>query len=111
MVVVVGGTMVRVVAGARLVVAVATVRCHKGSQVLVQICPWNPCSSSCRPRGVRQNCTEDSAQMNTLTLQPHSLIHKPHYHVSVLYEPQQLYVGQNVVTGVSVGQRAATLRH
>lgn len=69
MVVVVGGTMVRVVGGASLVVAVATVRYHKGSQVLIQICPWNPCSSSCRPRGIRQNCTEDSAQINKLTAQ------------------------------------------
>lgn len=75
MVVVVGGTMVRVVVGgASLVVAVATVRYHKGSQVLVQICPWNPCSSGCRPRGVRQNCTEDSAQINKFTAQSTSPI-------------------------------------
>jgi hypothetical protein len=77
LVVVVGGTMVRVVVGgASLVVAVATVRYHKGSQMLIQICPWNPCSSSCRPRGIRQNCTEDSAQINKLTDQSTALIIK-----------------------------------
>jgi hypothetical protein len=56
---VVGGTVVCGVVGG-LVVAVTAVWCHEGSQVLIQICPWNPCSGACGACTVRQNCTENN---------------------------------------------------
>jgi hypothetical protein len=55
-----------VIGGASVVMAVAAVWCHKRSQMLVQIGAWNPCSSDCRPRGVRQNCTKETASKSTL---------------------------------------------
>jgi hypothetical protein len=63
---IVGYTVVcGVVGGASLVMAVAAVWCHKSSQMLVQIGAWNPCSSACRPRGVRQNCAKETTPKST----------------------------------------------